>query len=846
MGGAPSGRGLSAAEAADRLARHGPNALPRAAPTPAWRRWLRQFSSPLLYVLIAALLFDVGSWLYEGRSGWPLESAAIGLILLFNAGLGWLQERRSEQVLVELARLAAPRSWVLRDGRFGLLDSVDLVPGDVVRLEAGERVPADGTLLEAEGLLLDESVLTGESIPVDKAVDEELLSGTLVARGTALLALTRTGPASAMGRLAGIVGGLEVGRTPLERRLDTLGRRIAAWVLGFAALLVLAGVAVGGLSQLAPLLVFAGALAVAVVPEGLPAVITLTLARGVQRMAARRAVVRRLASVEALGSVTVIATDKTGTLTENRLVVRAVEADDARQALAAMVLANDADPRGEAGDPLDRALLEHAAAQGVHAGDERRRQPRVAGRPFDSQWRFQRATVARDGGLVGWFKGAPEALLSRCTLEEAARSRWQAAAGRLAADGLRVIGLARGEGEREDGLRFLGLVALWDPPRAEVPAAIGAAQRAGVRVVMITGDHPQTALAVARALGIVGAEAGRVLTGAQFEALDPAGRSAAARDAAVFARVSAEHKLQLVETLQALGEVVAVTGDGVNDAPALKRADVGVAMGRRGSDVAREVADVVLLDDDFSTIVAAIEEGRGIDANIRTFIRYLLTTNTAEALLIVGGSAAAWAAGLRDAEGALLLPLTAAQILWVNLLTDGPPALALGVDRSASWLDAAPRPPDEPLLDRPSLRFVLAAGLLEAVVAGLLLLLLPRAGVSLLETRTAVFVYTAVGQLVLAYAARRIGSRPERNRALHLAVAAGVLLQLAATGLPAMRSLLGLVPLAAERWLVLMLALALTWTGAEGLRRWADAPRVKRANRSRAGGGRASGVRSSR
>ena len=824
-------RGLTAAEAAERLRRHGPNALPQAASLPLWRRALRQFRSPLIYVLLAALAFDIGSWLYEGRSGWPLESLAIALILLLNAALGALQEHRSEQALAQLEKLAAPRSWALRDGRLAQVDSSRLVPGDLVRLEAGERVPADGSLLEAEGLLLDESVLTGESVPVDKSGRDELLAGTLLVRGSALLELSRTGASSAMGRVAGLVGRLESGRTPLERRLDAFGRRISLWVLGLAAAIVLTGTLAAGPAHLAPLLLFAGALAVAIVPEGLPAVITLTLARGVQRMARRRAVVRRLSAVEALGSVTVIATDKTGTLTENRLVVRVLESDDEDRALLAMALANDAEPAGEAGDPLDRALLEHASGRGLDAAEARRLHPREDGRPFDSRWRFQRATVRLDGRRESFFKGAPEALLERCASRDE-RRRWLARAAELAAGGLRVIALAAGEGERERGLRALGLVGLWDPPRAEVPEAVAAAQRAGVRVVMITGDHPATALAVARALGLRGAEEGGVLAGAELEALDEAGLRRAAHETAVFARVSPEQKLALVEALQAGGEVVAVTGDGVNDAPALKHADVGVAMGRRGSDVAREVADLVLLDDDFSTIVAAIEEGRGIYANIRSFVRFLFSTNAAEALLIVGGSAAAWLLALRDESGALLIPLTAVQILWVNLITDGPPALALGIDRSAGQLDRPPRPRDEPLLDRASLRFVVAAGLVKAAVAGLVLVLLPRLGAGLPDTRTAVFLYTAVAQLLFAYPARRVGGGPARTVVLHVAVAGGIAVQLATVLLPPLRALLGLQPLDAAGWLAVAAAVAVTWAGAEAAGRWAQAgPALRRARR---------------
>jgi Ca2+-transporting ATPase len=823
-----SAPGLSAAEARRRLLAHGPNALPEAARTPGWLRLARQFRSPLVLLLLFALAFDLATWLVQGAAGFPTQATIIALVLLLNAGLAVLQEHRSEQALARLARLAAPHAWALRDGELVRVPAAELVPGDVARVEAGERIPADGALLEERGFAVDESVLTGESLPVDKEAAEAAFSGTLAVRGSALLEVHATGAASHMGRLAASVASIELVPTPLERRLDEFGRRIARWVLGIAALLLAGGVLAEGLARLDQVLLFAVALAVSAVPEGMPAVVTLTLALGVQRMARRNAVVRRLQAVEALGSVTVIATDKTGTLTENRLAVRSFEAEGEAEALLALVLVNDAQPGSAAGDPLDVALLAHAATRGADVPALRAAWRRVAEQPFDSAWKFMRVSVERDGERASFsepaerasfWKGAPEVILARAALAPAERQRWEARAAALAAAGERVLGLARGAGDAEQGLRFLGLVGLWDPPRAEVPGAIRSARAAGVRVLMLTGDHPATALTVARTLGIAGDDA-RALTGDQLDALAPAALRDAVLRHAVFARVSPQHKLAIVEALSAAGEIVAVTGDGVNDAPALKRSDVGVAMGQRGSDVAREVADLVLLDDDFASIVAAIREGRSITANIQKFIRFLFSTNAAELLLIVAGTLGAFALGLRDASGALLVPLTAVQILWVNFVTDGPPALALGLDRNRGLMDVPPRRPDSPLLDPASLRFILASGAFKAGVAGLLLLALPTVGASFEATRTAVFLYTALGQLAFAYPARRVGARPLPNPALHLSIVGCAAFTAGALFVPWLREALGLVPLDANLWLAVLGAVAGTWLAAEVLGWW--------------------------
>ena len=811
--------GLSSAEAAATRDAVGPNALPDAAATPLWRRLLRQFQSPLVYILLFALAFDLGLWLYEGTveggRGWPLEALAIALILLFNAGLGLYQERRSEAALARLKALAGAQAWVLRDGQLARVPVEDLVPGDAVRLDAGDRVPADGTLGDAHGVMLDESVLTGESVPVDKGDADEALSGTLLVRGNAFLRVTRTGPASAMGRLATMLGGIRTGQTPLERRVERLGRQLARWVLLLAGGLGAVGLIAEGLERAPDVIIFAVSLAVAAVPEGLPAVLTVALALGVERMARHRAVVRRLAAVEALGSVTVIATDKTGTLTENRMDVRRLDAADEARALRAVVLANDADLATGAGDPLDLGLLRYASGHGAEPAHLRGRHPRASERPFDSAWKFARVTVREGDGTVSYLKGAPEVVLPRC---DDAPADAGARAHRHAEEGYRVLALAWGPGEREDQLTFIGFALFWDPARAEVPAAMAKARAAGIRVIMITGDHPATALAIAGQVGIPGS---RVATGEELAAASPEAFTRLLAEVNVYARVRPEQKLQLVETLQAQGEIVAMTGDGVNDAAALKRSDVGVAMGQRGSDVSREVADLVLLDDNFATIVGAVEEGRGIYENIQKFLRFLFSTNLSEVLLVAIGTVLAVSLGLRDQAGALLLPITAAQILWINLLTDGIPALALAFDRTPGVMQQPPRPPHSPLLDRGSIRFVLWAGSVKALLALALL-----GSISWIEqdaelARATTFHFMAVGQLVLTYPSRHTWIRPLPNAYLHMAVIAGVVIQVVAASVPFTAAMLGNAAVPIRLWGVVFVAALAAWGSIEVISRLA-------------------------
>jgi P-type Ca2+ transporter type 2C len=810
-------RGLSQSEAARRLVEYGPNDLPEAQPVRLWQRLLRQFMSPLIYVLLFALTLDLALWTWEGARTVPFESIAIGLILILNAGLGAYQESKAEQALARLRAMALPIVWVMRGGKLVQVSTSNVVPGDIARIEAGDRVPADGRLVDGNAILADESILTGESLPLEKEHHSELFSGTLIVRGKGYIEVSRTGLQSTMGQLAEMIGGIETGKTPLERRLGEFGNQVALAILALGLILTFGGIVAEGWSRIGHTILFSVALAVAAVPEGLPAVMTLTLALGVEHLAKRKAIVRRLSAVEALGSVTVIATDKTGTLTENRMYVRAIDAPDPARALQSMVLANDAEHATRAGDPLEVALLDYAESQGTDFEQLLLSRPRLTSRPFDSTNKFMRVTVEEKGQRVSYLKGAPEVLIERSSLSASEKCAWQTKALEYAREGLRVLALAWSEGESEDEVMFLGLVMLWDPPRAEVPEALRCAQAAGIRVVMITGDHPATAQAVANAIGI-GSE--NVLTGRELDALSADEARAAITSVNIFARVSPAHKLRIVETLEQAGEFVAVTGDGVNDAPALKRADVGISMGQRGSDVSREVSDVVLMDDNFSTIVSAIEEGRGIYENIQSCIRFLFSTNFALVLLIVMGLGISFLFGIKDPAGGMFLPLTAAQLLWINVIADGPPALALTFDRNPGVMSHAPRPPSAQLLDNLSLRFIVVTGVAKAAMGITLLVLLPQVGYSLEATRTSVFLYESMAQLVFAYPSRKLTGNPLPNLGLHLTVGFGLALQVMTVLLPGLRTLLQLAPIDLPAILGIFIAVLLSWVAAEFVSRW--------------------------
>ena len=813
----PNVRGLSQVEARQRLAAHGPNSLPEAKVVNLWQRLIQQFKSALIYILLFALALDLALWLHEGAKQVPFESIAIGLILILNAGLGAYQEGKAEEALIRLKALAMPSAWVKRDGALVQIPANEIVPGDITRIEAGDRIPADGQLVEGQGVMADESILTGESLPVDKDLQNEVFSGTLIVRSKGYIEVIRTGPKSTMGQLATMIGEIETGKTPLERRLGEFGNQVAIAILAVGLALTVGGLVVEGIGRLGQVVLFSVALAVAAVPEGLPAVLTLTLAMGVERLAKRKAIVRRLSAVEALGSVTVIATDKTGTLTENRMHVRAIDAPDAERALRAMVLANDAEIATGAGDPLEIALLDYAATRGADPAHVAASRPRLSSLPFDSVTKFMRVTVKESGRQVSYLKGAPEVLIQRSSLSAQEKRDWEVKALKHATEGYRVLALAWREEEREENLMFLGLVMLWDPPRAEVPEALQRAKAAGIRVVMITGDHPATAKAVGEVIGIT---TERVVTGSELDQISSEQLRDLVGRVNIFARVTPEHKLRLVEALQDTGEIVAVTGDGVNDAPALKRSDVGVAMGQRGSDVSREVSDVVLLDDNFATIVAAIEEGRSIYENIQKFIRFFFSTDMALIALMTTGLALAFLLGLKDpAGGTFLLPLTAAQLLWINVVADGPPALALAFDRNPGLMSKPPRPPSARLLDASSLRFIVISGTAKAAGGIAFLGAMPQLGFSLDETRTSVFLYESIMQLVFVYPARRISTVPPPNIWIHLAVGLGMALQTLTVLLPPLRTLLGLVPVSAGVFAAILVAVFLTWAVAEYLSR---------------------------
>lgn len=812
----PSKRqGLTSQEALARRQAFGPNALPAQLRVPFWRRFVQQFRSPLIYVLLFAFGVGIAIWVYEGARGMPIESVAIAIILILNAGLGVFQESKSERALNALREMAAPVVWAMRDGSLARIPASELVPGDIVRIEAGDRVPADGDLIGTEGALLDESVLSGESVPVEREPGSQVFSGTLLVRGKSFFEVRRTGEESTMGRLAMMIGDIHADPTPLEQRLKVFGNQIARVILALVLLITIGGLFIDGVGRINHVFLFAVALAVAAIPEGLPAVLTLTLALGVERMAKRKAVVRRLSAVESLGSVTVIATDKTGTLTENRIFVKDLDSPDPDRALRAMVFANDAEDSSGAGDPLELALLEYAQKRGIQVEALRQNHPRHSHRPFDSSSKYMRVTVHDGEERRSYLKGAPEVMLHQSMLAENERRIWEEKSEAYAREGYRVLGLGHRVGEGEHEIEFLGLVLLWDPPRAEVPAAICRAQDAGIRVVMITGDHPATALSVAREIGI---HAGRVVIGSEIEAMSPHALLRTVRETNVFARMVPESKLRLIEALKQSGEIVAMTGDGVNDAPALKRSDVGVAMGERGSDVAREVADLVIVDDNFASIVAAIEEGRNIYENIQKFIRFLFSTNLAETLIVVVGAFGAALIGLSEKTGGVLLPLTAIQLLWINIITDGLPALALGLDRDSGVMLQSPRSPRSPLLDRDSLKFILAAGCTLAAIGGALLVVMPHLGFTSEQTRTAIFLQFTLGKLLYAYPARRCGTRGAGrglNIGLHLSIALSAGLQLSTVLVYPLRELLGLEPVTAGLFGIVATAALLGWIAAE-------------------------------
>jgi P-type Ca2+ transporter type 2C len=815
-------RGLSATEVVERQARHGPNALHEGARRSPLRMLAAQFGDFMILLLIAAAVVS-------GFVGDIEDTVVILGIVVLNAVVGFVQEYRAERAMAALKRLAPHQAVVLRDGHPRSVRAETLVPGDVLLLEAGNAVPADLRLIDAVDFKLGEAALTGESLPVEKhtaAIDDPALSlgdrHNMAYRGTAVLygrgrgIVVATGMATELGRIASLLEGSGTVSTPLQLRLAAFGRQIAVAAIAICVLVFI----IGWLRSepLLLMLLTALSLAVAAIPEALPAVITVLLALGAARMAREHALIRRLPAVETLGSVTTICTDKTGTLTRNEM--QATQAmlggaqgplaaldparPPARGLLHAMALCNDV-VRSEdgrvLGDPTEVALWQGAADAGVAKPELERTAVRLRDVPFDSE-RKRMTTLHADGdGFVSYTKGAPETVLLCCDSMAAPdgaaaaidREAVAQAAERMAEDGLRVLAFACRHWDAlpaaglEQGLTFLGLVGLIDPPRPEAQAAVATCRQAGINTVMITGDHPVTARAIARQLGLLDAD-GAVMTGRALQALSDDELQQRVGSIRVYARADPAQKIRIVAALQQAGEIVAMTGDGVNDAPALARADIGVAMGKVGTDVARESASLVLLDDNFATIVKAVREGRRIYDNIRKFVRFVVTCNSAEILTIL----------LAPLVG-LPMPLLPIQILWINLVTDGLPGLALATEPAErDVMQRPPRPPGEGLFARGMLRHVIWIGLLMAALTLLTEAFAVQAGLA--HWQTMVFTVLTLVQLWQVMAIRSDHESLFRqgllsNVPLLGAVTATFMLQLAVIYVPQLNVIFDTAPL---------------------------------------------------
>ncbi len=855
--------GLTAAEAEERRRRYGPNEIKAAEGISPWRLLLQQFANVLVLILLAGAV--ASAFLGE-----EIEALAIAIIVLFAVVLGFIQEYRAERAIAALKRMAAPTATVLRGGEPQQIPARDLVPGDVILLSPGDRCPADGRLLEAVNLRTEEAALTGESMPIEKTAallttpapqgEEDrplgdrlnvVYAGTAVTYGRGRALVTATGMDTEFGKIAGMLEEVEPGKTSLEKALHRVGSTLARAAFVIVAVIALAGWLRG--QSLPEMFLFAIALAVAVVPEALPAVVTISLALGVQRMVKRHALVRRLPAVETLGSVSVICSDKTGTLTRDEMTVRALWAAGERirisgagyeaagelaladggdravprraieDLLSAAVLANDArlvadgDGFRAQGDSTEVALLVAARKAGLEKAELDARFPRTGEIPFTSETR-RMITVHADGeGGFACAKGAPEALLPLCSAFRAAagdlpltgadRARILEEAHALAAEALRVLAVAGKRaaalGDAATEMTFLGLVGMIDPPRPEAAAAIRTCERAGITVVMITGDHPETAAAVARELGLLtGDPAVQVITGAELEELPDEELARRIEDLRVYARVNPAHKLRVVTAWQEKGRFVAMTGDGVNDAPALKKADIGIAMGLTGTEVTREAAAMTLTDDNFASIVAAVEEGRGIFGNIKKYLMYLLSSNVGELGLMT----------LATVTG-MPLPLSAVQILYVNLATDGLPALALAVDPPApDLMRRPPRDPSAAIFTRPVVGLMLVGGGWLMLVCAGLFLWAQSTGRSIEEARTMVFAGMVFIEFFKAYCFRSdrisVFHRPFANRWLNLAILWELALLFLVIYLPPLEKLFGTVSLPAGDLALVALAAA--------------------------------------
>ena len=856
-------QGLSQGEGARRLAGYGENKLEKAKPPGLFRQVLAQLRDPMILVLLAAAAL---SFFAGGGQDW-LDTAIILLIVVFNTVISVSQEDNARKALEALEKLAAPRARVLREGVERRLESTHLVPGDILLLEAGDYVPADGRILWAAGFQTDESAMTGESLPVHKRAGDGLppdtplaerknmvIGGTVVTGGRAKVVVTATGMQTEMGKIAGLLLRQGQGETPLQRKMKEVSRVLSLVCVGVCA--VMFGVGMLQHRDILDMFLTAVALAVAAIPEGLPAIVTIVLAVGVGRMARRNAIIKRLPAVETLGCASVICSDKTGTLTKNQMTVLEVWTPTPAlrdRALTLGTLCGDAQegPGGYIGDPTETAIAQAAAQAGLEKATLERDMPRRGEAPFDSvRKRMATCHALPNGEALVAVKGAPEAVLARCThllgaqgprpLTDGDRRRIAQVGGDLAGQALRVLAVAQrlqpalpksmaAEG-LEAELTFVGLIGMMDPPRPEVRQAVDRCAGAGIRPVMITGDHKDTAVAIAKQLNIY-RPGDKAIDGAGLDFLPQETLEEEIEAFSVYARVTPEHKMRIVQAWQRRGHVVAMTGDGVNDAPALKAADIGCAMGKTGTDVAKGAADMILTDDNFATVVAAVEQGRGIYANIRKAIHYLLSCNIGEILTI-------FLATLLPVSQA---PLSPVQLLWLNLVTDSLPALALGMEPvEKTAMTQPPRGKEEPLFSRAFSRRLAWQG---ALVGGITLLAYGL-GFHLTGTfavaNTMAFATLTFSQLFHAFDVRsettplfRLGVLS--NKAMNKAFLAGAALQAAVLLAPPLQGVFAVVPMDLAQWGI-VLGLALTplvvCELAKGLRRARAGRRAAREEKS--------------
>ncbi|MFA5873242.1 MAG: calcium-translocating P-type ATPase, SERCA-type [Anaerolineales bacterium] len=857
--------GLTSAEATKRLVETGPNEIQAAKRISALEILLEQFKNILILILLGATAISL-------VLGHGVESIVIAVIVLFAVLLGFIQEYRAERAIEALRKMAAPTASVLRDENEVEVPARDLVPGDVILLHTGDRIPADARLLEAVNLQVEEAALTGESVPVEKQIQplsgddlpvgdrkNMVYAGTAATYGRGKALVIATGMQTEFGKIAQLLQSVESGKTPLQQNLDKVGTALARAAFVVVAIIVALGLLRG--QSFIEMLIFGIALAVAVVPEALPAVVTISLAIGVQKMVKRNALIRRLPAVETLGSTSVICSDKTGTLTKDEMTVRKIftagemfnvsgagyepsgafyrngssdqPTPELKALLTAAALASDVklvqegDTWNIKGDPTEGALVVAAAKAGLQKPELDAKFPRIHEIPFTSETKRMTTLHRMNGKLKAFAKGAPEVILKDCNwlmtangsvlLDGAGKDKLLAVAREMASDALRVLAIAyKPNATLEDAqtsMTFLGLAGMIDPPRPEAKSAIAICEQAGIRTVMITGDHPVTAQAVARELGLL--KTGQVVTGAELEAMSDEKFEREVETIDVYARVSPAHKLRVVTALQANGHIVAMTGDGVNDAPALKKADIGVAMGITGTDVTKEAADMTLTDDNFASIVAAVEEGRGVFGNIKKYLMYLLSSNIGEIGLMAG-----------SALLGLPLPLTAVQILYVNLATDGLPALALAVDPAEKDLmKRKPRNPRTGIFTRPVISLMLAGGLWSTLINLGLFFWSMNSGRSIEEAMTMTFVSLVLIQFFKAYNFRSdrnsVLQKPFANKWLNLAVFWEIALLLLIVYLPVLHEPFNTYSLPLVDWLI-VLSLAATVVPLLELVKWME------------------------